>query len=188
MQIKTKENHQNPLSNPQWTWHREGINVIPFIKPIKLFQNILKERLTSDEREICKELIFQTIPCHLRGKVWMITSGGKEQMLSNPNYYQNLMKISQNIPSYYQKQIAVDIPRTIQNDIEDKDIVLNHIKNILTCYSIRNTSIGYCQGINFIVEKLYQIVKDEVMIIHHIYSTLFYYIHYRKKLFGYYVN
>lgn len=92
----------------------------------------------------------------------MITSGAKEQMLSHPNYYKDLLTISQNIPSYYQKNIMLDIPRTIENNYEANGRLLNHLKNILICYSIRNTSIGYCQGFNFIVHKLYSIVKDEV--------------------------
>ena len=38
---------------------------------------------------------------------------------------------------------------------------LTKLKNILICYSIRNTSIGYCQGMNFIVCRLLLIMGNE---------------------------
>ena len=38
---------------------------------------------------------------------------------------------------------------------------LSKLKNILICYSIRNTSIGYCQGMNFIVCRLLLIMDNE---------------------------
>jgi len=38
---------------------------------------------------------------------------------------------------------------------------LEKLKNILVCYSIRNTSIGYCQGMNFIVCRLLLIMNNE---------------------------
>ena len=38
---------------------------------------------------------------------------------------------------------------------------LTKLKNILICYSIRNSSIGYCQGMNFIVGRLLLIMDNE---------------------------
>ena len=38
---------------------------------------------------------------------------------------------------------------------------LQKLKNILICYSTRNTSIGYCQGMNFIVGRLLLIMDNE---------------------------
>ena len=38
---------------------------------------------------------------------------------------------------------------------------LEKLKNILICYSIRNTTIGYCQGMNFIVGRLLLIMDNE---------------------------
>ena len=38
---------------------------------------------------------------------------------------------------------------------------LESLKNILMCYSIRNTSVGYCQGMNFIVGRLLLIMDNE---------------------------
>ena len=38
---------------------------------------------------------------------------------------------------------------------------LDKLKNILICYSIRNTSVGYCQGMNFIGGRLLLIMGSE---------------------------
>ena len=38
---------------------------------------------------------------------------------------------------------------------------LEKLKNILVCYSIRNTSVGYCQGMNFIGGRLLLIMGSE---------------------------
>ena len=38
---------------------------------------------------------------------------------------------------------------------------LDKLKNILMCYSIRNTTVGYCQGMNFIVGRLLLIIDNE---------------------------
>ena len=37
------------------------------------------------------------------------------------------------------------------------------MKNVLMCYSIRNSSIGYCQGFNFLVLRLLEVLKGEVI-------------------------
>jgi hypothetical protein len=38
---------------------------------------------------------------------------------------------------------------------------LEKLKNILICYSTRNTSVGYCQGMNFIGGRLLLIMGNE---------------------------
>ena len=41
------------------------------------------------------------------------------------------------------------------------DSFLEKLKNVLICYSIRNTSVGYCQGMNFIGGRLLLIMGSE---------------------------
>ena len=38
---------------------------------------------------------------------------------------------------------------------------LDKLKNILMCYSIRNTTVGYCQGMNFIAARILLIMDNE---------------------------
>ena len=42
-----------------------------------------------------------------------------------------------------------------------KETFLEKLKNILICYSTRNTSVGYCQGMNFIGGRLLLIMGNE---------------------------
>ena len=63
----------------------------------------------------------------------------------------------------YSVQIDKDLKRSHYK--QDKEFI-EKVRNVLTNYSIRNSSIGYCQGFNFIVEKIMQIMENnEVLFI-----------------------
>jgi hypothetical protein len=71
--------------------------------------------------------------------------------------------ISERIPSPYEIQISLDIRRTFPEDSFFRyEENLEKLKRILLAYSIRNISIGYCQGFNFIVGKLLKVIENEV--------------------------
>ena len=101
-------------------------------------------------------------------------------MADNTSYYQDLLKLSKEIPSLYEKQIDKDIRRTVNDNLKNNEELKIKMKNVLMCYSIRNSSIGYCQGFNFLVLRLLEVLQGEV-----IYKLLFN-INFvnRKKLFG----
>jgi hypothetical protein len=65
----------------------------------------------------------------------------------------------------YEKQIDKDIRRTINEKLKSNEELKIKMKNVLMCYSIRNSSIGYCQGFNFLVLRLLEVLKGEVIII-----------------------
>ena len=48
-----------------------------------------------------------------------------------------------------------------EDDINKNDKFLEKLKNILVCYSIRNSTVGYCQGMNFIGGTLLLIMENE---------------------------
>ena len=85
-------------------------------------------------------------------------------MLYNKNYYYNLIyNYPKNIPSKFENQIELDLGRTYPNDPffkESKNIEM--LKNILIAFTRRESSIGYCQGFNFIVGKILKICQNEV--------------------------
>ena len=85
-------------------------------------------------------------------------------MADNTSYYQDLLKLSKEIPSLYEKQIDKDIRRTINDNLKNNEELKIKMKNVLMCYSIRNSSIGYCQGFNFLVLRLLEVLKGEVII------------------------
>ena len=120
--------------------------------------------LEVEEKEILKFLISIGTPNLYRAKLWLLCSGAKRDINENPDYYANLILLSSNVPSLYEKQINLDVLRS--NPKKNKNqVYLEQLRRILTCYSIRNSSIGYCQGFNFIVCRLLDILKDEVKII-----------------------
>jgi hypothetical protein len=85
-------------------------------------------------------------------------------LADNTSYYQDLLKLSKEIPSLYEKQIDKDIRRTVNDNLKNNEELKIKMKNVLMCYSIRNSSIGYCQGFNFLVLRLLEVLKGEVII------------------------
>ena len=84
----------------------------------------------------------------------MISSGAQRELSNNPNYYKNLLEYSKKVPSPSTNQIDLDLKRTFPDEpICMTEGFLVQLRNILICYSIRNSTVGYCQGMNFIVGK-----------------------------------
>ena len=83
-------------------------------------------------------------------------------MHNNGDYYSKLLKYSLSVPCPSAIQIDLDLKRTFPNDekvMEEK--FQKSLRNILLCYSTRNTSVGYCQGMNFIICRLLLIMDNE---------------------------
>ena len=116
--------------------------------------------LTEEEKDMLSYFIIKGMPEVYRIRIWILSSGAQNEVKLNPSYYSQLLKLSEEVPSLYSDIIKKDISRTNTKDVELK----NKLKNILTCYSIRNSSIGYCQGFNFIALTILEVVKNEVII------------------------
>ena len=101
-------------------------------------------------------------------------------MDENPNYYRNLVELSKDVKSLYAKQIEKDLKRSFRKK-EPNDEEINKLREVLICYSIRNSSIGYCQGFNFIVQRLLETLKNEVNKNYYFFFLIFY----RKMHFGF---
>ncbi len=92
----------------------------------------------------------------------MIASGALREKHNNPQYYHTLVNFPLGIPSPYENQIEMDLHRTFPSDpFFKEDESINALRNILLAYSRRNVTIGYCQGFNFIVGRIYKITKNE---------------------------
>jgi hypothetical protein len=86
-------------------------------------------------------------------------------MENNKNYYYNLVhKYPKNFPEKFENQIDLDIGRTYPGDEFFNEENIKKLKNILLAFTRRETSIGYCQGFNFIVGTILKITNDEVII------------------------
>jgi hypothetical protein len=119
--------------------------------------------LNPDEKKLLKYLIAKGTPQYCRQNLWLLCSGAKQEIANNTFYYENILKLSKEVPSLYEKQIDKDIKRTNSELLKKNPEFKTKMKNILMCYSIRNSSIGYCQGFNFLVLRLLEILKGEVI-------------------------
>ena len=118
--------------------------------------------LTPEEKATLEYLIMLGTPTYYRAKLWLLCSGAKKEIENNKNYYKNLLELSKKIPCVYESQILKDIPRTKSELLKKNPSFKEKMRNILVCYSIRNNSIGYCQGFNFIIIRLLEVLQNEV--------------------------
>ena len=121
-----------------------------------------KVEISREEKVVLDYLIILGTPSYFRAKLWLLCSGAKKEIINNKNYYKNLLELSKKMPCHYESQIMKDIPRTRAETLKNNKDYEQKLKNILICYSIRNNSIGYCQGFNFIVLHIIEIMQNEV--------------------------
>ena len=148
--IKSKEDTE--IKN--YTWEKEGKSII----------NSSKKYLTNEELTILKYCFKSSpLPDDLREEYWYIVSGAKKLKLENPNYYITILHEYPENPlsEKNENQIYLDIYRTFPEDENFRKEKIESLKNVLTAYSRRNCSLGYCQGFNYIVGKLLKVIKDE---------------------------
>jgi len=82
-------------------------------------------------------------------------------MYNNKDYYINLLtNYPEEVPDLHEKIINMDLPRTYQEENIDKS-TMQKLKNILVAYSRRSSSIGYCQGFNFLAARVLSIIDNE---------------------------
>lgn len=82
----------------------------------------------------------------------------------NKDYYKDLItNYPDNIDCPYETQINLDLDRTFPLDpFFKEENNIKKLKNILLAFSRRESTIGYCQGFNFIVGTILKVCEDEV--------------------------
>ncbi|GAB9462687.1 hypothetical protein Gpo141_00000174 [Globisporangium polare] len=119
---------------------------------------------SAKENSVVRQLARAGVPRSWRERVYMSISGAREkQQDAGVEYYNSLVGQSETLDSVAFRQIELDIDRTFGHSgtkicTEAGRAVL---RRILRAYSIRNPSIGYCQGLNFIVGFLTLAVEEE---------------------------
>ena len=123
-----------------------------------------KYSLNSEEKNLLKYLILQGTSDICRLRLWLICSGAQNEIKLNPTYYNDLLNLSKEVPSLYANDSEKDVDRTNQVLLSENKVYKEMLRNILICYSIRNSSIGYCQGFNFIALRIIEIAQNEVIL------------------------
>ena len=141
--------------NKIYSWEKEGLELIENLENKLSFSNkenyILMQLFKND-----------TIPKKYHPQIWLISSGAKRQLFNNKNYYYNLLNAYfSEIPSAFERQIDLDVPRTF-SDLEKykNKTLIQKLKNVLIAFSRRNITVGYCQGFNFIIGKFLEIYNE----------------------------
>ena len=96
----------------------------------------------------------------LRERMWMKISGLENRIKNYPNEYKNLiLKLPKNEEH---KQIKKDLERTIiKNKLNEKIENPEASERILVAFTVSYPEIGYCQGMNFLVNTILYVIKNE---------------------------
>ncbi|KZS20994.1 Growth hormone-regulated TBC protein 1-A [Daphnia magna] len=124
--------------------------------------NLILTQQSLPDGGTMKRFVRKGVPAQYRGKVWMMTSGANFLKSRQPNLYQDLVgDISH---QSWDEIIQNDLNRTYPDNIyfvPSSDGKLNSLYNILRASARHNTSVGYCQGLNYVAGLLLIATKDE---------------------------
>lgn len=79
-------------------------------------------------------------------------------MLTNPGYYESLKRTSLKYPHPGPQDFEKDLHRSGSGLSPS---VINSMRNVLSAYIIRNPTVGYCQGMNFMTARLLTCLEEE---------------------------
>ena len=96
--------------------------------------------------------------------MWLRACGAANwmQFTFNKGYYESLLNYNMDYPNPCFSQIDLDLHRTFTDlTKEEQAKLIPSLRNVLQTYVKRNPTVGYCQGMNFIVGKLLEQMGEE---------------------------
>nr|CAH8822277.1 unnamed protein product [Trichobilharzia regenti] len=138
-------------------------------------ENVIRwtELLAQANRELTRAdlegLCRSGVPIQYREGVWrMLIHGELHQLMQikGPLYYNGLLEeFSENtLAAQHRRQISLDLLRTMPNNVQFDNIDapgVQKLQEVLQAYSIHNSKIGYCQGMNFLAAVALLFLKKE---------------------------
>ncbi|KAL4262497.1 Rab-GAP TBC domain-containing protein [Pleurotus pulmonarius] len=115
-----------------------------------------------DERREFDRLVRSGIPLVYRSKVWLECSGGLE--MKEPGLFRDyLAEAEAEGPKGVDGDIEKDVGRTMPLNVffGGDGAGVDKLRRVLTAYSRRNPSVGYCQGMNLVASTLLLVHADE---------------------------
>ena len=102
--------------------------------------------LQRKERNFFGKLVKEEkFPQEYRRELWLRATGAKALIAQNPDYYKRLLESFNDYPNPHFNQIELDLKRTFPEDkFYNNKETLGSLRNILTAFSKRNMSVGYC--------------------------------------------
>ncbi|XP_060559708.1 growth hormone-regulated TBC protein 1-A-like [Ruditapes philippinarum] len=128
------------------------------------WQQVVGNKATVTKSATVKRFCRKGIPSAERPTAWLHLSGAYDRMKSNPHLFQQMLDMEHN--KELVDTINMDIHRTFPDNkhFADTRAATNLRKplfNILIAIGHRNRTIGYCQGMNFVVGLLLLVMKSE---------------------------
>ncbi|XP_073419639.1 growth hormone-regulated TBC protein 1 isoform X1 [Dendrobates tinctorius] len=125
----------------------------------------MMQKSTKVEKSLkVKRYIRKGVPNEHRSHVWMMVSGAQAQMDVNPGYYHRVLLEGQNNTKLVDT-VVTDLNRTFPDNVKFRKsaspCLQQTLHNVLVAYGQHNSSVGYCQGMNFITGILILVSKDE---------------------------
>ncbi|CAG9318226.1 unnamed protein product [Blepharisma stoltei] len=134
----------------------------PAIDSNELLKQLRENGITPQTRPLVSTLLINGPPHVERKMIWLEITGAGLQLRENPIYYSTLISTKISIETSVTRQIDRDLHRTFPNEnFFDRKTHMTALRNVLVAYSWRNPSVGYCQGLNFIVGRLMTIGFSE---------------------------
>jgi hypothetical protein len=109
------------------------------------------------------KLVREGIPMNIRGKQWLLWSGGYSYLLRFPvNYYNSLLEDNKSNNTLAIEEIDKDLHRTCpEHEYYQSEAGIQALRNVLVAYSWHNPTIGYCQSMNMVVSSLLMFLPEE---------------------------
>jgi hypothetical protein len=98
-----------------------------------------------------------------RKELWLRASGARSAMSlpENSSYYKRLKELVVDYPNPSFSQIELDLKRTfVELKISKSEHLIAQLRNVLMTYAKRNATIGYCQGMNFLVGLILKVFNS----------------------------
>ena len=117
--------------------------------------------LSNHEKKVLKIVCKKGIDQKYRRHLWLRASGASAAMNlpENKGYYKKLKKLALQYPNPSFNQIELDLRRTFTElKVAKSERLIVKLRNVLFTYCKRNPTIGYCQGMNFLVGRILKVI------------------------------
>ncbi|XP_069486705.1 TBC1 domain family member 2A isoform X2 [Ambystoma mexicanum] len=130
-------------------------------KPLQMRWDNIGELAPSVE---LKSLIRSGIPVAHRQRVWKWIVDRRMKVLQPANHYESLLKKCEDKENPASRQIELDLPRTLTNNMHfsvPTSENIQKLRRVLLAFSWHNPTIGYCQGLNRLAALILLVMQEE---------------------------
>ncbi|KAH3762180.1 ecotropic viral integration site 5 protein [Pelomyxa schiedti] len=147
------------IDTSTYTWLRNNLAMEKLIS--KWISALINwEAFYQPRKKKIKEKVRKGVPDCLRGYLWQKLSCSGERQTSHPQEYEMHLKSTED--NEFARKIKVDVGRTFPNHPFFATATGQEtLYRVLYAYSVRDSDVGYCQGLNFVVGTLLMRMNEE---------------------------